>query len=132
MKNNTLFILTLLFGLMMVNAGLNKFLHYMPMPKPDEDTMAIFGAFSTLLWIMPLVAIIEIIGGILISIPRFRALGAIVIFPVMVGIVIHHLVLDQEGLAIPLVMVLINFWAIADNIDKYLPMIKEQLESTAD
>ena len=77
MKNKILFVLTLLFGMMMINAGLNKFFHYMPMPEPDEAAMTIFGAFGTLLWIMPLVAIIEIIGGILISIPRFRALGAI-------------------------------------------------------
>lgn len=125
MKNKILFVLTLLFGLMMVNSGLNKLFNYMPMPEMTEEQMALFGAFAKIVWLMPLVAIAEIVGGILIVIPRFRALGAIVIFPVMVGILAHHLIHDpgMATLIIPLVMFAINLWAIYDNKEKYLPMI---------
>ena len=123
MKNKILLVLTALFGLMMVNAGLNKFFNYMPMPELTEHQLALFGAFALVKWIFPLVAIIEIIGGVLIVIPKTRALGAIVILPVMVGIVVHHAVHDPETIAIALVMFAINLWAIIDNKDKYLPMI---------
>ena len=90
MKNKILTALCILFGLMMINSGLNKFFNYMPMPEMSEEMMQIMGGFMTIKWIFPLVAIIEIIGGALIAIPKTRALGALVILPVMVGIFVHH------------------------------------------
>lgn len=123
MKSKVLLVLTGLFGLMMINSGLNKFFNYMPMPEMTEAQMAMFGAFGTIGYLMPLVAIIEIVGGLLITIPKTRALGAIFILPVMVGIVLHHAVHDPATIAISLVMFAINLWAIADNWKKYTPMI---------
>lgn len=109
---------------MMVNAGLNKFFNYMPMPEMSEEMMEIMGAFVKIKWLMPLVAITEIIGGILIAIPKTRALGAIVILPVMAGIVAHNLIVDMSGIGIALAMLAINLWAIAANWHKYLPMVR--------
>ncbi len=123
MKNKILLVLTALFGLMMVNSGLNKFFNYMPMPELTEQQLALFGAFAQIQWVFPLVAFVEILGGILIVIPKTRALGAIIILPVMVGIVVHHAVHDPGTIAIALVMFAINLWAILDNKEKYLPMI---------
>jgi hypothetical protein len=74
---------------------------------------------------MPLIAIAEITGGILVAIPKTRALGAIVLLPVMVGILVHHLTLDPGNIAIPLVLALINLWAIFDNRHRYMAMIKQ-------
>lgn len=124
MKNKILTVLCILFGLMMVNSGLNNFFNYMPMPEMSEEMMQIMGGFMTIKWILPLVAIVEIIGGILIAIPKTRALGAIVILPVMVGIFVHHIVLDMSTIGIVLVLLAINIWAIVDNWNKYKPMIE--------
>ena len=123
MKNNILTVLCVLFGLVMVNSGLNKFFNYMPMPEMSEEVMQIFGGFVVIKWILPLVAIVEIIGGVLIAIPKTRALGALVILPVMVGIMVHHLVHDLSGIGIALVLFAINIWAIVANWNKYLPMM---------
>ncbi|MBK6263415.1 DoxX family protein [Marivirga sp. S37H4] len=124
MKNKILTVLCVLFGLMMLNSGLNKFFNYMPMPEMSEEMIQIMGGFMTIKWILPLVAIIEIIGGILIAIPKTRALGAIVILPVMVGIFVHHLTHDIAGIGIALVLMVINIWAIVANRNKYLPIIR--------
>ncbi|WP_339903519.1 DoxX family protein [uncultured Cyclobacterium sp.] len=124
MKNKILTILCVLFGLMMINSGLNKLFNYMPMPEMSEEMMQIMRAFATIKWIFPLVAVVEIIGGLLIAIPRTRALGAIVILPVMTGIFIHHLVLDPATLGIAVILLGINIWAILDNYKKYLVLIK--------
>ena len=124
MKNKILTGLCILFGLMMVNSGLNKFLNYIPMPEMPEEMMQIMGSFMTIKWIFPLVAIVEIIGGILIAIPKTRALGAIVILPVTVGIFAHHLIHDMSTIGIVLILSGINVWAIVANWNKYLPMIK--------
>jgi len=91
MKNKILFIACLLFGLMFINAGLNKFLNYMPVPKDmPPNAMAMFGAIMQIKWLMPLIGIAEIIGGILVIIPRFRALGAVIILfdPIFQGLAI--------------------------------------------
>ncbi|WP_066225092.1 DoxX family membrane protein [Formosa haliotis] len=124
MKNKILTVLCILFGLMMINSGLNKFFNYMPMPEMSEEMMQIMGAFMTIKWIFPLVAIIEIIGGTLIAIPKTRALGALVILPVMVGIFVHHLVLDISGIGIGFILLAINIWVIVANWNKYAPILK--------
>ena len=124
MKKKILFVVSLLFGLMFINAGLNKFFNYMPVPKDmPKDAMAMFGALMQIKWLMPLIGIAEILGGLLIIIPRSRALGAIVIFPVMVGILLTALSLTA-GLAMVLVLFVILIWIIIENWNKYLPMIK--------
>ena len=123
MKNKILFVVSLLFGLMFINAGLNKFFNYMPMPKDmPESTMKVMTAFNDIGWLIPLVGVVEIIGGILFITNKYRALGAIIILPVMVGILFTNIFNAPEGLPIALVLTLINIWAILDNRAKYKPL----------
>lgn len=124
MKNKVLTVLCILFGFMMINSGFNKFFSYMPMPEMSEEMMQVMGGLMATKWIFPLVAIVEIIGGILIAIPKKRALGALVILPVMIGIFVHHLVHDMAGIAIALILLAINLWAIIASWDKYKPIVK--------
>ena len=85
MKSKIIFVLSILFGILFVNAGFDKFFHYMPMPENmPEQTLKTFQALKTIGWLMPLVGVAEVVGGILFMIPKTRALGAIVILPVMV------------------------------------------------
>jgi putative oxidoreductase len=116
-------ILCTLFGLMFLNAGLDKYFHYMPMPELPADMMKVAEAFGTIKWLMPLVAFIEISGGLLFIFPKTRALGALVILPVMVGIILHNATFMPSGLGIAGVMFLINLWMIADNWNKYKHMV---------
>jgi|SRR6476469_2942973 len=125
MKNKILFVLCLLFGLMFINAGLNKFLNYMPMPKDlPESMMKVMGAFMQIGWLMPLVGIAEIIGGILMIIPKTRALGAIVCLPVMIGILLTNIYHAPSGLPLVLVMLAILVWVLIENREKYLPLVR--------
>lgn len=118
------FILCLLFGLMFINAGLDKFLHYMPIPPMEPEVIKVGEAFMTISWLMPLIAIVEIVGGLLFIFPKTRALGAIVILPVMIGIMLHNAVYMPSGLAIAGIFFLINLWALYDNKNKYESIIK--------
>jgi len=127
MKQKILFVLSLLFGLMFINAGLNKFFNYMPVPKDmPEKLMKAFQAFMEIGWLMPLVGFAEMLGGVLFIIPKTRALGAIVIFPVMVGILLTNTVTEPSGLPIALVLLVINLWVIFENREKYLPMLSKE------
>ena len=125
MKKKILFGVSLLFGLMFINSGLNKFFNYIPMPKDmPENMIKIMGAIKEIGWLLPLVGFAEIVGGILFITNKFRALGAIIIFPVLVGIILTHIFFAPSGLPIALVLLGIELWVIIENYDKYLPMIK--------
>lgn len=125
MKKKILFVVSLLFGMMFINAGLNKFFNYMPVPKDmSENLMKVMGAFMTIGWLMPLIGIAEILGGILFIPNKYRALGAIIIFPIMVGVVLTSIINAPSGLPLTLVLFAINLWVIVENRAKYLLMIK--------
>lgn len=124
------FILCLLFGLMFLNAGLDKFFHYMPVPPMEPEMQKIGEAMMALKWIIPLVGFIEIVGGILFVFPKTRALGAIVILPVMVGIILHNATFMPGGLAIAGPLFLINIWMIFDNWHKYKILVCETNEKS--
>lgn len=124
MKNKILFILSLLFGLMFINAGFNKFFNYMPMPEDmPQELLDAMTAMMSLKWLMPLVAVVEIVGGALFIFNKTRALGAIIVLPVMVGIVLFHLTTDHE-LILPAVFSAILIWAMVENKEKYAPLFK--------
>lgn len=126
MKSKIMFVLCLLMGLMFINAGLNKFLNYMPMPKDMPAKMLqVMAAYKEIGWLMPLVGAVEILGGLLFIIPRTRPLGAIVILPVLVGILLSNISTAPSGLPIVFVLIAILLWVIIDNREKYLPMIRK-------
>ena len=125
MKNKILFGVSILFGLMFINSGLNKFFNYMPMPNDiPEGLMKLMSAFMQIGWLLPLVAIVEITGGVLVILPKTRALGAIVILPIVVGILLTHAINAPSGLPVALILFAIELWIIIENRAKYLPMIK--------
>lgn len=125
-KNNIVFILSLLFGLMFINAGLNKFFNYMPMPDDLPENMAkAMSAFMEIGWLIPLVGLAEVVGGFLIILPKTRALGALIILPVIVGIVLTNMVQDTSGLPIALILSIILVWILFENRKKYLPLIQK-------
>ncbi|MRX47470.1 DoxX family protein [Pedobacter puniceum] len=125
MKSKILFVLSLIFGLMFVNAGLNKFFNYMPMPEDMPESMVkLMAAYTTIVWLMPLVAVVEIIGGVLIIIPRFRALAAIMVLPITVGILLTHIFNEPSGLPIALAFFAVNVWLLFEYREKYMPMMR--------
>jgi putative oxidoreductase len=125
MKKKILFGVSILFGLMFINSGLNKFFNYMPMPKDmPENMMKAMTAFMEIGWLMPLIAVAEITGGLLFITNKYRALGAIIIFPVLIGILLTHILIAPSGLPLALVLLAIEIWVIIENREKYMPMIK--------
>ncbi len=124
MKNKILLVVSVLFGLMFLNSGLNKFFNYMDMPELNEMAGATIGAFVESGWLMPLVGIVEIIGGILVMLPKYRAVGAIMMLPITLGIMLFHLAQEPNGLIMSIILFVVNAWLIFENRDKYVSMIE--------
>jgi len=92
------------------------------MPPPEdmpEALMKDFQAIMEISWLMPLIAVAEILGGLLVIIPKTRAFGALIILPVMVGILLVNTVVDTSGLVIALPLAAILFWILIENRHKY-------------
>jgi uncharacterized membrane protein YphA (DoxX/SURF4 family) len=125
MRKKILFVISLLIGLMFINAGLNVFFNHMPPPtNVPEELLQMFGSMMQIRWLMPLLGAVQVLGGVLLIIPRFRALGAVVISPVIAGILLTHLTIAPEGLPFALGLFAIVIWLIVENREKYLPMIR--------
>lgn len=125
MKRKIFFIISLLFGLMFINAGLNKFFNYMPVP-PDLPVklITIMQALVQVSWLLPLIAIAEITGGILFVIPKTRAVGAIVIFPVLVGVVLTSIFTAPAGLPLAMTLLCIHLLVVIDNWERYVTLFE--------
>jgi len=124
MKSKILTVLSAIFGLLLINSGLDKHLHYMPIPEGlPEEVIKDGAALMEVQWLMPLIGLAEIIGGLLLIFPKTRALGALVVFPVMVGVLLTHISVAPEGLPVALALWAILLWILFDNRRKYLPMI---------
>ncbi len=117
-------VLYVLMGLLFINGGLNKFFNYMPPPDDlPEPMVKDFMAIMEISWLMPLLGAAEILGGLLIIIPKTRALGTLVLFPVVVGILLTHIFVEPTGLPIALVIVALMGKLIYDNRAKYLQLL---------
>ncbi len=126
MKDKILTGLYIVFGLLFINSGINKFLNYMPMPENiSAELVNLMTSFKDIKWLMPLVAVAEIIGGALLIFKKYRALGAIILFPITIGVLLVHIVQDSSGLIMGLIVFGLNLWIIYENRAKYLPMIQD-------
>jgi putative oxidoreductase len=126
MKDKILTGLYIVFGLLFINSGINKFLNYMPMPENiSAELVNLMTSFKDIEWLMPLVAVAEIIGGALLIFKKFRALGAIILFPITIGVLLVHIVQDSSGLIMGLIVFGLNLWIIYENRAKYMPMIQD-------
>ncbi len=125
MKRKILNVLSAIFGLLLVNGGLNKFFNYMPTPEDlNPELVKDFEALVEIAWLMPLIALAELIGGALLIFPKTRALGALIVLPVMVGVLLTHIFVDLSGLPTAIVIWAILLWILFDNREKYLSIIK--------
>jgi hypothetical protein len=71
-----------------------------------------------------LVACAELLGGLLIIFPKTRALGTLIVFPVMVGVLLTHPFVDRTNLVMALIIWAVLIGIIWGNKENYLSLIK--------
>ncbi|HXC53358.1 MAG TPA: DoxX family membrane protein [Candidatus Limnocylindrales bacterium] len=113
-----------LLGLLLVVAGLNKFLHFMPDPPHNEAGMAFMMGLVGSGYMLPLIAIVEIVCGLAFLTGRFVALAAVVLAPVALNIVLFHVLLDSTEAAPGLFVGAATVYLLAVNYSKYQEMLR--------
>jgi uncharacterized membrane protein YphA (DoxX/SURF4 family) len=125
MKNKIFTGARILFGFMMVNSGLNKFLNYMPIPEMTESAEALMVALGASIYVLPLVAIVELLAGGLIITKKYNALGAVLMMPVTINIFLIHTVLNPTGIILSIMLLLINLWILIENKSKFTTLFED-------
>jgi putative oxidoreductase len=96
-----------LLGLLFIASGLVVLLKLVPMPPMPEGTPAgHFMAAFVPTGYLTLVKLCEVIGGVLVAIPRTRNFGLLVLGPIVVNIIAFNgFVMKGEGLFSPPVII---------------------------
>ena len=98
MKDKIFLGIQILSGLMLVVFGLNKFLHFMPMPPASPEMGEYMKALFATGFIFPIIAVVEIVAGLSFIANKFTALMAVIVMPVMLNALLAHLFLDPAGI----------------------------------
>lgn len=90
----------ILMGLPLVIFGLNGFLNFIPQPSTPlpAGAMAFVSALVNSGYMMPLIAITQLIVGVLLLTNRFVPLALVLFAPFMVNSIAFHLFLEPSGL----------------------------------
>jgi putative oxidoreductase len=97
-----------LLGLLFIVFGLNFFLKFIPIPAAQEGSPpALFmGALYTTGY-LAFVKILEMIGGLLVAIPKTRNIGLLVLGPILINILCFHVFLTNGATLIDPINILI-------------------------
>ncbi len=115
----------ILMGLIFFVFGLNGFLHFIPEPKKamPEGAMAFIGGLMKSGYMFPMIAGTQVLVGVLLLLNRFVPLALALIAPVVVNIVAFHVFLSSSGLAIALVVLILELYLAWAYRDAFRPML---------
>ena len=90
-------VIEVILAALMVIFGLNKFFGFIPVDPPSDPTAQQFMGVMFSTYLFKVVAIAEILGGILLIIPKTTLVGWLILLPVMFNIVAFHIAHDFIG-----------------------------------
>ncbi len=111
-------------GLALLFFGLNAFFQFMGPPEMAGPAGEFAAALFATGYMFPIVAIIEIIVGLMFIANKYVALGAVLLAPLSINFVLFHIFLDLPSILFALIIAVLNVYMIADNMSKYKPMLK--------
>ena len=112
----------IILGILFVAFGLAFFFKLMPeQPNLNDNEKAFFGLFMTTGY-MTFIKVLEVAFGILLLVPKTRALGLILIAPIIVNITAYEFFIHGTP-GIGLALLILNAFGIYLNREKYMSII---------
>ena len=110
MLNKAVLVSRILLGLIFTIFGINGLMFvtlgngFIPAPPPSEAMMPIMVGFMATKYLMPLVKVLEIIGGILILSGKYINLAIVILAKIIINIIGIHLLVDLSGLHMTIII----------------------------
>lgn len=123
-------IASVLLGLAFITFGANFFLNFIPMPEDPSPADAPHKLFMAALFptgYLAFVKVLEILGGVLVAVPKTRNLGLLVLGPIIVNIFAFHIFLTKgAGLTDPplVVIALLSAFVLFSERKAWLGLVK--------
>jgi uncharacterized membrane protein YphA (DoxX/SURF4 family) len=114
----------LILGVIFFVFGLNGFLNFLPMPPLNESAGAFLGALAATKYMFPIIKGIEVLVGILLLSNKFVPLALLLLAPITVNIVLFHGVLAPDGLAVPIVVLILHLFLANTYKSVFAPLLK--------
>ncbi len=105
-------VVRILLGFVFVLFGLNGILHFMPTPPMPPGDATTFATIMATHKYMSFVALLQVIGGLLLLVGRFVPLGLTILAPILVNILLFHILLEPQGVAIGLVCTMLELFLL--------------------
>ncbi|MEI7533314.1 MAG: DoxX family membrane protein [Verrucomicrobiae bacterium] len=114
----------ILLGLVFVVFGSNAFLHFIPMPPPPAGLAGDFMKSLFMSQYFYVVAVTQILGGLLVLSGRFTTLGLLFLGPVIVNILSFHIFLNREGLPLAIVVAVLALFLLWQKRSNFAGLLK--------
>jgi len=122
MNSKVVLALRIVFGLMLLMFGANKFFHFMPMGEMPEAANNYFGALMSTKTIT-LVAIVEIVAGLTLLANKYAALMMLILMSVSINAVMFHVFLAPAGIPMAAGLLVFNTVMLYVFKDKYKDLL---------
>jgi len=110
-------------ALILIVFGLNKFLQFLPPPEMGEAAGAYMGGLAGSGYFFPLLALTEIVTGLLLAINKYVGLALVILAPVSLNIMLFHVSMEPASGMIGYVVFILNFFLIYTNKDKFSSLL---------
>ena len=111
-------------ALLLLIIGINKFVSFMASPEMPEEAGAFMQALGETGYMIPMVGVTEIVVGILLLLRLWSALALVLLAPLSVNLILFHLVLAPESIAMALAVAALNLYLLFVYRDRYTPMLR--------
>ncbi len=118
MKIATLIVRILVGGLMLF-ASLSYFFKFGEQPAPVGDMKTLMAGFMVSKYLLPLAKSVELIAGLTIISGKFMKIGAVILVPVTLNILLINVFMMPEGIPIAAALFVGNLFLIYTNWDSY-------------
>ena len=122
MNSQFTLLVRIVLGIMLVVFGSNKFLHFIPLPIPTGSAGDFMNSLGATGYIFPFVGILEVLIGGMLLMKKWVAFALILLAPISINILLFHLFLDIPGVAIALLVSILNAILIYKHWKQYTPL----------
>ncbi len=117
-------IVRILLGALYVFSSIVVLFHLMPQPEQTGAAKTFMDGMVATGYLLPLIKITELLCGLALVIGRFVSLATVVIFPISLNILLFHIFVVPEGVAVGVFIVLANLFIAYAYREKYKPMLE--------